>query len=138
MLIFTHCYYLRVPDSGTLQNFIIDIAVEPRSSISNIVKHPYNHAYDTLLIIDFKPLSCCLFLDGRHRYIEYTKFNPNSAIPFYLLNDELCMTAILTKSELVTYIILHNISVINNFIMGKSDLSSIINLSRCLEPNYPK
>lgn len=35
--------------------------------ISNIVKHPYNHAYDTLLIIDFKPLSCCLFLDGRHR-----------------------------------------------------------------------
>ena len=106
--------------------------------ISNIVKHPYNHAYDTLLIIDFKPLSCCLFLDGRHRYIEYTKFNPNSAIPFYLLNDELCMTAILTKSELVTYIILHNISVINNFIMGKSDLSSIINLSRCLEPNYPK
>ena len=65
-------------------------------------------------------------------------FSAYFTIPFYLLNDELCMTAILTKSELVTYIILHNISVINNFIMGKSDLSSIINLSRCLEPNYPK
>lgn len=92
----------------------------------------HTHKYEPILTICFKPTHSVLLVDGRHRYTEYKKFKSSELVPFYYLDDEMCFTNILLKKELLTYIILHNIEVINNFITGQGTLDRILNLKNCM------
>lgn len=102
------------------------------SKISYKVNSIYKHKYNPVLVICFKPTQNALLLDGRHRYIEFKKFKSFETIPFYYLDDEMCFTNIIFKNELLTYIILHNIEVINNFITGQETLERLLNIKNCM------
>ena len=101
-------------------------------NITRKVKTINSHRYKPALVIHFKPTHNDILIDGRHRYIEYKKFKPSEKIPFYYLDDEICITSILTKRELLTYIILHNIEIINDYITGQGTLEKIINIKNCM------
>lgn len=92
----------------------------------------HNHTYTPILIIDFKPFETPLIIDGRHRYIEYKRLKSSHNIPCYIIDDEFAIQGIMTKKDLVNYIILHNISTINNYITGKGSMDRIISLKVCM------
>lgn len=92
----------------------------------------YPHTHTSILLINFKPTNNLIIIDGRHRYMEYKKLKPNELLPVYILDDEQCFSNIFLKNDFLSYIILHNIEVINNFLLGKESLSRIINLKRCI------
>lgn len=100
--------------------------------VSHEVNSIHKHKYEPILVIYFKPMQNALLLDGRHRYIEFKKLKSSELIPFYYLDDEMCFTNILLKKELLTYIILHNIEVINNFMMGQETLERMLNIENCM------
>lgn len=102
------------------------------SRIYNEISTIHNHKYFPILAINFKPTREVLILDGRHRYIEYKKFKPYSSLPIYILDDEACFTSIIHKNELLGYIILHNIEVINDFLLCQGTLERIMNLKNCM------
>lgn len=106
---------------------------EEISRIHNLVNTLHNHRHVPILLLHFKPTNNFIILDGRHRYIEYKKFKQHTNLPVYILNDEQCFTSIIYKKDLLSYIILHNIEVINSFILGKESLTKLLNLKKCLE-----
>ena len=107
-------------------------SVDEFSRISQKVDSIYPHKYAPLLVICFKPTQNALLFDDRHRYIEHKKFKSSKLIPFYYLDDEMCFTSILLKKELLTYIILHNIEIINNYITGRGTLERLIDIKNCM------
>lgn len=100
--------------------------------IANEVRSIQEHKYVPILTMNFKPTNNILILDGRHRYEEYRKFKRQSLLPTYLLDDEDSLSSIIQKNDLLTYILLHNIEVINNFLLGRESLDRIMNLERCM------
>lgn len=98
------------------------------------VNSKQSHKYQPLLIMQYKPLNTYLLIDGRHRYIEYEKFNQTVDIPIYVVDDEKAIEAICLNNELMAYIIMHNIEVINNILIGKEfTFGRILNVDRCMK-----
>lgn len=111
----------------------INESLEEFNIIKQTVKSIYQHTYDAILIINFKPTNSFLFLDGRHRFIEHQKFNPTKNINAYIIDDEKCIDCILKKNELVSYIILHNIKEISDYITFQSNYINLFNLEHYLK-----
>lgn len=103
-------------------------SIEEISKIYSSISSIYTHRYNPILLMNFRPIHCCFILDGRHRYAEYKKFKPNSSIPAFILDDEQCFSSIIYKCDLVAYIILHNIEVINNYVLGIEPLARLIKM----------
>lgn len=102
------------------------------NSISQKVQTLHKHLYNPLLIMNFKPMNQYLILDGRHRYIEYKKFKKDEKIPVYVVEDKDCISYILHKNELVAYIILHNIKVLNDYLFLNSDIVELIDIEKII------
>lgn len=76
-----------------------------------VSKHKHNSQF--LIIMYHFPSDKWLLLDGRHRFIEYEKFNPNEErVPVLIVNSEMLLPAIINKSGLIAYCIQHNIYVL--------------------------
>lgn len=125
--------YLSLAEFETLIQHDLTASKDEFESISQEVNTINTHRYKPILVMHFKPTNNDILIDGRHRYIEYKKLKSSEKIPFYHLDDEMCITSILTKRELLTYIILHNIEIINNYITGQGTLKKIINIKNCME-----
>lgn len=98
------------------------------------VNSKQSHKYQPLLIMKYKPLNIHLLIDGRHRYIEYEKFNQTVDIPIYMVDDEMAMEAICLKNELMAYIIMHNIKVIYNIFIGEEfTLARLLDVDRYMK-----
>ena len=102
------------------------------SFIKGKVNSIHSHNHIPILLIDFKPIDTILILDGRHRYIEHKKFKNSQLIPVYLINDESCIESIILTKELLSYCILHNIFVINNYLCVKGTLERMLNIKNII------
>lgn len=103
---------------------------EELNVIHAYVDSVYEHQYTPILIMNFKPMNQHIILDGRHRYVEYKKLNPTAKIPIYVVDDDNCIEHINLKNQLVAYIIVHNIKIIADYLMGSNDYSKIISLTK--------
>lgn len=126
-------YYASLSEFEELLHDDLDATKEELLRINDIVKVEHNHKHTPLLLIYFKPTNSTILVDGRHRYIEHKKFKPSEKIPFYYLSDEICFTNILLRRQLLAYIIMHNIEVINEFLEGKGEFERMINIKACMK-----
>ena len=92
-----------------------------------------NHIYKAPLtihfIIDFKPLSCCLFLDGRHRYIEAEAFSLNKKLPVIHLHSDEIISALVDLNSFLNYIIVRNIKVFYDCVFGGKSMRPLLQFS---------
>ena len=58
--------------------------------------------------------------------MEYKKFKTNELLPVYIIQDEDAISSILHKKDLLSYIILHNIKVINDYIFKNRSLNDLV------------
>ena len=58
--------------------------------------------------------------------MEYKKFKTNELLPVYIIQDEDAISSILHKTDLLSYIILHNIRVINDYIFKNRSLNDLV------------
>ena len=119
-------------DFETLLHHDLVASANEISRISHKINSIHTHQYNPILVMNFKPIKNSLLIDGRHRYVEYKKFNSSQLLPYYVIDDELCFSSILFKKELLSYIILHNIEIIDSFIIGQGTLERLLNLKKCM------
>ncbi len=77
------------------------------------------HNSQFLIIMYHVPSGKWLLLDGRHRFVEYEKFQPDEKnVPVLVVNSEMLYSAIINKSGFIAYSVQHNRYVYLNYPIG--------------------
>lgn len=78
------------------------------------------HSAQFLIIMYHVPNGTWLLLDGRHRFIEYEKFQPDAKrVPVLAVDSEMLFSAIINKSGFIAYCIQHNGYILQNYPIWK-------------------
>lgn len=85
------------------------VSTQGLSDIYNNIEKPISHNTDSLLIMYYYPLDKYLLLDGRHRYVEYLKFNLTKPIRVKFVSSEEIRDTIMNHQGFLAYCIHYNL-----------------------------
>lgn len=89
---------------------------EVLDEIRQLITDKREHEPASLVIMYYIPHKRWLLLDGRHRFIEYEKFDPNAeSVPILEVDSKMLLPAIINKSGFIACCIQHNIDVLDNY-----------------------
>ena len=117
--------YLALPRLKEIIQADLAASIDEFIDIGNEVVSVKHHLDEPLIVMDFKPQRSYLLIDGRHRFVEYAKFNQKSLIPCYFIDSEDCCKNIILKRDLIIYKILKNIWVVKRYMEGESCLAEL-------------
>lgn len=124
-------HFLSLEDFNSLFRSDIENSNSELKKIYKKVKHIHSHTYNDILTLYFSPFDCNLILDGRHRYIEFAKLNPNQLINISYFNSNDVIDCIVSAFDLVQYIIINNIYELYNFLFKDGSLEQMISFEKC-------
>lgn len=98
-----------------LLSFDIEQSREEFDNIRTLIARKQKHDAKFLIIMYHIPSDKWLLLDGRHRFVEYEKFEPDEEqVPVLVVNSEMLLPAIINKNGFIAYCIQHNLYVLQS------------------------
>lgn len=111
--------YIPFRELKDLLSYDIEQSKEEFDSLRTLIVRKQQHDSEFLIIMYHISSSKWLLLDGRHRFVEYEKFNPNEEkVPVLVVDSEMLLPAIINKSGFIAYCIQQNIYVLQKFPMN--------------------
>lgn len=105
--------YYSLDELNSLLYKDITSSIDEFQRIATKIVYQHKNQINPLLVMYFAPMGLYIFLDGRHRFIEFMKYKQNQLIPVYTVRDDECSKFILHANEYVIYAILHNLHCMN-------------------------
>lgn len=104
-----HEKYMSFKDLKRLLNYDMEQSKEEMDALRKQIIRKQKHDSPFLIVMYHVPNGTWLLLDGRHRFIEYEKFQPDAErVPVLVVDSEMLYSAIINKSGFIAYCILHN------------------------------
>lgn len=91
--------------------------INPRDLNQKILRDPSINP-EPIIVMHYDPINLFVPIDGNHRVYKTHKINPNKLIEGYLLSPDIHIQAMVCDLHRTLYKLHHNISVINNFVVG--------------------
>lgn len=111
-----HEKYMSFKELKELLNYDIEQSREEFDAIRTLIVRRQKHDSPSLIIMYHVPNRNWLLLDGRHRFIEYEKFQPNAKrVPVLVVDSEMLPHTILNKSGFIAYCVQHNLHILENY-----------------------
>lgn len=108
--------YISFKELKELLAYDIEQSKEEFDDIRKLVVGKYKHKAESLVIMYYIPHERWLLLDGRHRFVEYEKFNPDAeCVSVLAVNSKMLMPAIINKCGFICYCIQQNIYVLAKY-----------------------
>lgn len=108
--------YISFESLRNLLSYDLEQSKEHMDVLRRKIVEKRKHDSKFLIIMYHAPQEKWLLLDGRHRFIEYEKFNPNEAkIPVLVVDSEWLMGAILNRSGFIAYCVQHNLYILRKY-----------------------
>lgn len=104
-----HERYMPFKDLKKLLDYDMEQSREEMDILRQLIVRKQKHDSQFLIIMYHVPNGNWLLLDGRHRFIEYEKFQPNAErVPVLVVDSEMLSSAIINKNGFIAYCIQHN------------------------------
>lgn len=104
-----HEKYMSFKDLKRLLYYDIEQSREEMDNLRKLIVRRQKHNSQFLIVMYHVPNGTWLLLDGRHRFIEYEKFQPDAErVPVLVVDSEMLYSAIINKSGFIAYCIQHN------------------------------
>lgn len=108
--------YISFQEIKKMLAFDVEQTCEEFNAIRKLVVNKQKHTPESLIIMYSVPLNQWLILDGRHRYVEYEKFNPlEERVPVLMVTSDMLISAIVNKKGRIAYCVQHNMFVFQNY-----------------------
>lgn len=111
-----HETYMSFKELKELLNYDVEQSREEFDAIRTLVVRRQKHNSPSLIIMYHVPNGNWLLLDGRHRFVEYEKFQPDAKrVPVLVVDSEMLPRTILNKSGFIAYCVQHNAHILENY-----------------------